>query len=158
MSRHDNWEAEDGMGFAGLVPTLAEKRREQEEERERELIAALRESLASAQRGKEAAERELEEAKQSMAFKDQLIETLMVKRPLGRKIEQLQQERDRLSARLDAAEKFIEEVRDTVSSNYMGGYTASYIRSRTLAQLKHLDAAISSSPSTSAVPEKEEAK
>jgi hypothetical protein len=46
-----NWEVEDGMGFAGLVPTAAEKRQEAAEQRERERIAQLqaeRDALAEA--------------------------------------------------------------------------------------------------------------
>lgn len=44
-----NWESEDGMGFAGLVPTLAEKR--EEEDRHRVFIREinLRKALAAAE-------------------------------------------------------------------------------------------------------------
>jgi len=47
MSRRDNWQPEDGMGFAGLVPTLAEKRQEAYEQRQIDTIRDLREQLAA---------------------------------------------------------------------------------------------------------------
>lgn len=54
MSRRDNWEPEDGMGFAGLVPTAAEKSQERYDERMRQQIQQMRIDLAaSEQRNRE---------------------------------------------------------------------------------------------------------
>jgi hypothetical protein len=47
MSRRDNWEAEDGMGFSGLVPTFQEKREEQARNRDAETIRTQSAELAA---------------------------------------------------------------------------------------------------------------
>lgn len=47
MSRRDNGEVEDGMGFAGLVPTLQEKREEQARNRDAETIRTQSAELAA---------------------------------------------------------------------------------------------------------------
>lgn len=48
-----NWEPEDGMGFSGLVPTVAEKREESDRQRAVNREIKLREQLAASQRERE---------------------------------------------------------------------------------------------------------
>ena len=44
-----NWEPEDGMGFAGLVPTATEKSQERYDERQRQQMQQLRAKLTEAE-------------------------------------------------------------------------------------------------------------
>jgi hypothetical protein len=55
-----NWEAEDGMGFAGMVPTLAEKRQDEYEQRQRDRMRTLESQVSTLQATNTTLQRELE--------------------------------------------------------------------------------------------------